>query len=148
MNEKTTDELALEIHAATDIADYLTKNKQELLSQNLPEHLEALLAEKKLTRADVVRGSNLDRVYLYQIFDGKKKPSRDKLIAIAFGLRLSVEEAQKLLKISCNRELYARDERDALILFALEKQDNLLNTNVLLNNHGLETLGITKKESL
>lgn len=148
MNEKTTDELAHEIHAATDITDYLTKNRQELLSQSLSEHLTALLAEKKFTRADVVHGSNLDRAYLYQIFDGKKKPSRDKLIAIAFGLRLSVEEAQKLLKISCNRELYARDERDALILFALEKQDNLLNTNVLLNNHGLETLGITKKESL
>lgn len=148
MNEKTTDELAHEIHAATDITDYLTKNRQGLLSQSLSEHLTALLAEKHMIPADVVRGSNIDRVYLYQIFDGKKKPSRDKLIAIAFGLRLSVEEAQKLLKISCNRELYPRDERDALILFALQKQESLWDTNVLLTGHGLETLGISKSESL
>ncbi len=54
-----------------------------------------------------------------RIFAGEKIPSRDKLIALAFGLRLSEEETIKLLKISGNRELYARDERDALILFAL-----------------------------
>ena len=50
----------------------------------------------------VVRGSYLDRGYVYQIFSGKKTPSRDKLIAIAFGMHLSGDETQKIKSFSSN----------------------------------------------
>lgn len=138
---KTTDELSHELKAATDIEDYLTKNKENMLSQNLPMHLEMLLSQKGISRADVVRGSLLDRAYVYQIFSGEKTPSRDKLIAIAFGLGLSDDETQKMLKLSGNRALYAREERDSLILFALQKKKTILETNELLFSHSLTVLG-------
>lgn len=142
---KTTDELNHEIKAATDIEDYLSRNKDNMLTQNLSGHLQALLAQKGVSRADVVRGSLLDRAYVYQIFSGEKTPSRDKLIAIAFGLHLSDDEAQKMLKLSGNRELYARDERDALILFALQQKKTLMEANELLFDHKLNVLGISKE---
>lgn len=85
----------------------------------------------------------LDRAYVYQIFSGEKTPSRDKLIAIAFGLKLSDDETQKMLKISGNRELYARDKRDALILFALQHKKTIWDTNELLYSHNLTVLGLS-----
>ena len=88
MNTKTTEELKHEIKAATDIEDYLKSNRENLLHGSLPEHLNLLLSQKGLNKADVVRGSLLSRAYVYQIFSGEKTPSRDKLIAIAFGLGL------------------------------------------------------------
>ncbi|MDL2234099.1 helix-turn-helix domain-containing protein [Ruminococcaceae bacterium OttesenSCG-928-L11] len=143
MSTKTTDELKHEIQAAADIEDYLRNNDENMLRQSLSEHLNGLLEQKGISRADVVRGSLLDRVYVYQIFSGEKTPSRDKLIAIVFGLGLSDEEAQKMLKLSGNRELYPRDERDALILFVLQKQGKIAEVNDLLDSHGLATLGVT-----
>lgn len=140
MNLKTTDELNHEIKAATNIEDFLTKNKEHMLSRRLPEHLKLLLSQKGMSRADVVRGSLLDRAYVYQIFSGEKAPSRDKLIAIAFGLCLSDDETQKMLKLSGNRELYARDERDALILFALQRKKSIFEANDLLLSHNLKFL--------
>lgn len=140
MNLKTTDELNHEIKAATNIEDFLTKNKDHMLSLRLPEHLKLLLSQKGMSRADVVRGSLLDRAYVYQIFSGEKAPSRDKLIAIAFGLCLSDDETQKMLKLSGNRELYARDERDALILFALQRKKSIFEANDLLLSHNLKFL--------
>lgn len=101
-----------------------------MLTYSLPEHLNLLLSQKGVSRADV-----------YQIFSGEKIPSRDKLIAIAFGLRLSDEEAQKMLKLSGNRELYARDERDALILFALQHKKNIFEINELLIGYNHTFLG-------
>lgn len=142
---KTTDELNNEIKAATDIEDYLAKNKENMLTRSLPLHLETLLSQKGISRAEVVRGSLLDRAYVYQIFSGERTPSRDKLVAIAFGLRLSDAETQKMLKLSGNRELYARDERDALILFSLQRNKTILETNELLFRHGLTLLGISKE---
>lgn len=145
MEFKTTDELNHEIKVATDIEDYLTKNKKNMLTRSLSEHLNLLLRQKNLSRADVVRGSQLDRTYVYQIFSGEKTPSRDKLIAIAFGLRLSDDETQKMLKLSGNRELYARDERDTLILFSLQQKKTIFETNELLINHSLAVLGIPEE---
>lgn len=141
MELKTTDELNHEIRSATDIEDYLTENKENMLRKSLSEHLDMLLKQRNITRADVVRGSMLDRAYVYQIFSGEKTPSRDKLIAIAFGLSLSDEETQKMLKLSGNRELYPRDERDALILFSLQRKNTIWETNELLFSHNLTVLG-------
>lgn len=145
MNIKTTDELNHGIKCATDIEDFLKKNKTHLLTGTLSEYLNTLLLQKDISRADVVRGSQLDRTYVYQIFSGEKMPSRDKLIAIAFGFRLSDDETQKMLKLSGNRELYARDERDALILFSLQRQKNIFEINELLNGHNLIFLGTSNK---
>lgn len=139
--EKTTTELKNEIRAATDIEDFLKKNRSSMVTGGLPEWLNTLLAQKRISKADVVRGSLLDRTYVYQIFSGDRTPSRDKLIALAFGLRLSDDETQKMLKLSYNRELYARDERDALILFALQRQWPILKANDLLFRHGFAVLG-------
>ncbi len=145
METKTTDELCHEIKAATDIEYYLKNNKKSMLTSTLPQHLNLLLSQKGLSRAEVVRGSLLDRAYVYQIFSGEKPPSRDKLIALAFGLRLTDMETQKMLKLSCNRELYARDERDALILFALKQEMPILAANELLFNHGFAALGVPQE---
>ncbi len=141
MEIKTTEELNHEIKAATDIEDYLRQNRENMLTQNLSQHLEKLLAQKGLNRAQVIRGSLLDRTYAYQIFSGEKSPSRDKLLALAFGLGLTDEETQKMLKISYNRELYVRDARDALILFALQHRKTILEVNESLYDHGFAVLG-------
>ena len=145
MNPKTTEELKHEIKAATDIEDYLKSNRENLLQGNLAQHLNRLLSQKGLSKADVVRGSLLSRAYVYQIFSGEKTPSRDKLIATAFGLGLSDEETQTLLKLSKNRELYARDQRDAVILFALQRNQSIFEANNMLFEHGFSVLGLSEK---
>lgn len=125
-----------------DIDTYLLLNKANMIPHNLPMHLELLLEQKGLTKADVVRGSQLNRKYVYQIFSGEKTPSRNKLIALAFGLQLTSEETQTMLKLSGYRELYVRDTQDAIILYALQRGKNILETNELLYEHGCKVLGI------
>ena len=127
---------------ATSFKDFLLSNKRNMLSQTLPEYLALQLKQKHLRRADVVRGSHLDRTYVYQIFSGKKIPSRDKLLAIAFGLHLSDEEMQKMLKLSGNLELYVRDKRDAAILFTIQHGKSIDEANDLLDQLGVLPLGV------
>lgn len=137
----STEELNHQIEEATNIEDFLNANREYVLSGSLSQHLTALLAEKKISKADVVRGSLLDRAYVYQIFSGERRPSRDKLLALSFGLRLTADETQKMMKLSGNRELYARDERDAIILFALQHHKTIMETNELLDANQMPALG-------
>lgn len=137
---KTTDELIHEIKTSEDILDYLEKNSGEMQIDSLPEYLKGWLKEKGLTKADVVRRSNLNRAYVYQIFLGRKYPSRDKVIALAFGLGLDSDETQTLLKQAGYRELYPRDPRDALLLYSLSRGETILQANEALYDHNIEVL--------
>lgn len=119
---------------------FLAKYKKYMLDLTLSEYLTLLLQQKELSRADVVRDSGLEKAYVYQIFDGKKRPSREKLIPIAFGLHLNVEETQRMLKLGGCSELYARKTRDAIILFAIQQGMDIAATDDLLYNNDLPTL--------
>jgi predicted transcriptional regulator len=96
--------------------------------------LNKLLIKKDLKKSEVVKGSNLHRSYVYEIFNGDKIPSRDKIIAIAFGMHLALEETQQLLKRCGHRELYSRDRRDSIIMFAINKEKSLIDCNILLSD--------------
>ena len=141
----STLELEHELKATANIEDYFEKHNSHMLLHSLPEHLKMLLDQKGISRADVVRNSLLNRTYVYQIFDGRRMPSRNKLIAIAFGKHLSVEETQAMLKLSGYRKLYAKDERDAILLFSLNQKMNVEETNELLYDHSMEILGVPEK---
>ncbi len=137
---KTTDELAHEISLSDNILDYFAENRGEMQLDSLPEYLESWLKQKGVSKADVVRRSNLNKAYVYQIFSGKKYPSRDKVIALAFGLGLDDKEVQMLLKQAGYRELYPRDPRDALLLYAIGHHKGIIDANELLYDHNIEVL--------
>lgn len=141
----STLELEHEIKATAKIDDYFVKHGNHMLSRSLPEHLKLLLKQKGISRADVVRDSLLNRTYVYQILDGRRMPSRNKLIAVAFGMHLSDEETQAMLKLAGYRKLYAKDKRDAVLLFSLNQKKNIEETNELLYDYGLDVLGVPEK---
>lgn len=137
---KTTKEMEQEILKSDNIYDVIEANRNSFCSENICEYIKDLLKKKELTPASAIRASGLDRSYGHQIISGKKIPSRDKLIALAFGMGLSLEETNALLKISCNRPLYARDERDAVMIYAIAKGMNIIQTNELLYEKDIEII--------
>lgn len=125
---------------ARDFDEFLKINQENMLDLTLSEYLTMLLRQKKLKRAEVIRDSGLEKAYVYQIFNGEKRPSRDKLIAIAFGLRLNAEETQRMLKLGGCSELYPRIARDVAILFSIQHGVDIWEAGKLLYNSGLPTL--------
>lgn len=138
---KNTDELLKELTKADNIDDFLTENKDSFTDVSLSEYLTALLKEKGLIKAEVIKKSELSDIYAYQIFSGVKQPTRDKVLCIAFGMGLTVAETQQLLK-SCGLPfLYAKHKRDSIILFALDRKLSVVETNELLYSSEENTLG-------
>lgn len=85
----STDELTNGILRTRDFKRYLNSHAEALQEFSLREYLEQLLREKGLKRAEVIQRANLDRVFGYQIFDGRKSPSRDKVLQLAIGFGLN-----------------------------------------------------------
>ncbi|MEA4896787.1 MAG: hypothetical protein VB067_11785 [Christensenellaceae bacterium] len=59
--------------------------------------------------------------YVYKVFAGKRKASRDILLAIALGMGLTLAEAQLLLRIAQTAQLDPRNRRDSVIIYALDR---------------------------
>ena len=136
--KKSTEELLKILEQAETPEAYQEAAGEELFKTSLPEELNRLLAERGRKPAEVIRAAQLDKSYGYDIFAGKKTPSRDKVLAIAFGLSLDGAETQRLLKFSGYAPLYARDIRDSVILFSLQHQKTLAEVNDILYDMQLE----------
>ncbi len=140
--KKSTDDLMNILKQAPSVDDYFDQNDSEIFFGSLSEMIDYFLARKNLTKADVVNASGINKGYCYEIMSGKstKNISRDKVIMLCFGLKLTVDEAQQLLKKSGYAPLYARDTRDSIIIFSLENHINIVSTNIKLGEYNLEIL--------
>lgn len=138
--EKTTNDLAGEIRSANSAEEYLTQNSDYLLRQSVADMLNEALFKANVSVAQVIKRSGLTRSHVYHIFSGKRLPSRDKLIAIAFGLGLDETETNLLLKKCRFSQLYPKDARDAVIIFNLSHGKDIFETNCELENQGFELL--------
>lgn len=139
--QKTTCELLEILQKSSNLTAYMQQVSEDLI-ETVPLHiyLEKLLHEKNLKKSDVIRLSGLDRGYAYDIFSGSKLPSRNKVLALCFSMSLLVTEVQRLLVATGYSQLYARLERDSIILFALQRQLSLIDTNELLFEMGYPCL--------
>lgn len=138
---KSTEELMNILKNKKTYEEFFEEEIGELYFTKISDYLNMLITEKQLKKSEVIQRANLDKNYAYQIFNGtKSNPSRDKMIMLAFGMGLNLNETRKLLKLSQVRDLYVRDPRDSVIIFCLNKGNNLMETNEFLNNYGLDCL--------
>ena len=94
---KTTDELIKVLENSDNLETYLENNKDKLLDMNLPKYLDELLAQKNLTKSDVIKKSGLPVTYAYKIFSGQKHTARNRILALAIAMQLSIDETNILL---------------------------------------------------
>ena len=117
-NEPLTNELLERLLASATPEAYLSGN--ETFDRTLSDYLTQLLDEKQLKKSEVIRASAVNSTYAYQLFSGDRDtPSRDVAIKLAFGLRCSLVEAQRLLRYAGVAELWCKLRRDAIIIHCL-----------------------------
>lgn len=140
MTERKTSELFNEIEQASEADQFMTNMDSSFIRTNPAEYLAELIQVKQVTKSQVIRQANLTPSIGYQYFDGKRRPNRARMIALGFGFKLSLTELNTMLKRTGYAVLYAKDEWDALIIFALSQRYDLDRTDELLYQYGLGTI--------
>ena len=114
-----TQELLNRLETEDDIIILAFKeNEGEFLTIDLRELLNELVAHKELKLSDIVRKSGQGD-YVYKVFNGDRKPSRDILIGIAIGMNLTFKETQFVLRIAKQAALDPRDKRDSILIYSI-----------------------------
>ncbi len=140
LKRKSTTELFKLLKTSESIDAFITAYDKELEKPSFSSFVGAILIEKNLTISQVIISANMNESYCYQLFKGTRNPSRDKIIQLALGMTLSVQELNKLLRIGGKGELYCRDKRDAILIFAINQGSTFHEVEELLYDRGLATL--------
>lgn len=138
--KKATEELLNELKEAKAISDFTNANEGEFEALSLTETLSQMLEKYNKTKIDVIKAARFDYTYGYQIFDGKKRPKREKLLQLAFGFPLSLDDTNRLLRAGGVSGLYIRCKRDVICMYCLHKEMSLEECNSYLYQLGEETL--------
>lgn len=107
MEEPLTEELLDELLASPSATTFISKN--DVGVRTLPEYLQELLEKKGLKRSEVVKAAGLNETFGYQIFTGQRGAKRDKILAIALAMHLSLKETDRLLQAAGVNELYCKN---------------------------------------
>ena len=129
MADKTTGDLQQELMNAYDLDQFLSENFDSLREQSVRDMLSRLLEAHELSKAALAKRSGMSEVYLHQLFSGRRKPSRNRAICLAFGFSATVEETQALLHCCGYATLYPRVRKDAIILYGLSHGLDLYQVN-------------------
>ena len=137
-NELITDDILNDLLSDNSMATYDDKGLGEEIS--LPHYAKQLIEKKQLKKSQIIHDAGLNQTFGYQILAGTRRASRDKVIQLAFGLKATLTEAQRLLKHAGLSELYVKNRRDAIIILALENGLSLHQTNDELFRLGENTI--------
>lgn len=141
MKEKvSTQELWGKLFKANAVEDYLDAAGDCQLPE-FTEYIKALCSEKGENAENVIRRGNIESSYGHRLFKGTRKPSRDTVLKLAFGLEMDSDGAQQLLKVARVTALHPRVKRDAVIAYCLYHHKSFTEVQQLLYDNNLPTIG-------
>lgn len=132
MDFKSTDWVKNKLLESDNIDDFMDSASASFVEPSFSDRLNALMEEAGVGKGQVVKDSGLSTPYVYELFSGHKVPTRDKLIMLAFGLRVNLDNLQELLKLCNHGPLYPKVKRDAVVMFCINKGLNIFETDEML----------------
>lgn len=138
---KDTTEIVKALQLCGDFKTFYDENKHYMVNKSLAQLLEQLLQETGMTKAKAIKNAEMSEMYGYHIFAGTRIPERGKVLALAVGMGLNLEQTQQLLKCAGYSPLYVKLPFDSIVLYGICKKMSVAQINELLYDYGMETLG-------
>ncbi|MCL2216867.1 MAG: hypothetical protein FWB91_07575 [Defluviitaleaceae bacterium] len=137
---KRTDELSFELETSKNIHKYMETNEAEFDDKNFYSFLSVLISDSGKPKTRIVADSCISEPYLYNLLRGEKRPTRNSVIKLAFGLGLTLETTERLLMLAGHSSFYVRHKRDALLKHALQNNMTICEADNLLVGYGFSVM--------
>lgn len=139
----TTDKLLKQLRSADSLSklnEYTEALSEQTGFRTFAEYMAAHIAQHNISESALIQASQIQRNYAYQILNGSKNPGREKVLALCLAAHMNYDETQKALALANLGKLYPRRKEDSIIIFAIEHQLSVQQTNELLYEECGKTL--------
>jgi len=128
----STDDMAQQLKGDTFPASW-----DNFLDEDIRDFFDGLLEKTGLKKSEVIRKTNLDRTYGYQIMGGQRLGKRDYYLRIALAMSLDLSTTQRMLAVTHGGSLHPLIKRDAAVIFAINHNYDNDQTHVFMEKVGL-----------
>jgi hypothetical protein len=137
----STSNLLKRLFKTASIMRFIRHFDRQMELVSFDTYITELCISKNIIPERVILKSGIERSYGHQLFSGRRSPSRDKVIQLAFGFELSYNETQALLKAAGKSQLYPKIKRDAAVIYALKHGVGIVDFQTMLHDLELPLLG-------
>lgn len=142
--QKDTSEIVKQLQLSPDFQCFYQENKEYMVDKTLAQLLNQLLQQTGISKAKAIKDAEMSEIYAYHIFAGTRIPERGKVLALAIGMGLNLDQIQQLLKTANYSTLYVKRPFDSVVLYGIMNHMSVAQINELLYDYGMETLGQSK----
>ncbi|SHJ38744.1 Helix-turn-helix domain-containing protein [Clostridium cavendishii DSM 21758] len=143
MNSEETSELYDLLSGIKDeekLESYMKDIKDKYRNDDFASLFYEVCKRNNLKNSDIISKINISRSHYYDIINGVKNPTRDKIIQLCIVAGFTVDETQKALTRTKCGILHSKSERDTIIIFCIVNRFSLVETNEKLYDKRLEIL--------
>lgn len=141
LKEPDTDELLGLAFAEPELDGFMRAIGTGVPLPPFSEFITDLASEREEVPERIIDRANLSKSFGHQLFNGRRKPSRDSVLQLAFGFEADYELAQELLKVARKSQLHPRVRRDVVIIYCLQHRYTVVDAQIALDKYGLPLLG-------
>ncbi len=118
----------------------LEESLKSIYTDSFEKHLKSLINKKGLKNSEVYAAANISKQYFSKLLKGQVKPSKEKMLALAVGLHLNMDETIDFLQIA-GYALSPISQTDVIVEYFITHEDyNVMKIDIVLFDYGLEPL--------
>ena len=141
----STEELLSLLFKTPSLPVFLEGRASDIILPEFHEYISSLCAEQNEVPEHIIKRAGLEKSFGHQLFSGRRAPSRDTVLQLAFGFSLTVNETQELLRVAGKSPLYPRVKRDSAIIYCLYHNISFVEAQIILYDLDLPILGGRRK---
>lgn len=147
IGEDDNDELYYESqsrsHKHTESHKYsksLEESLKKIHKYSFAGYLQQLINKKGMKNSEVYATANITKQYFSKLINGKVNPSKEKVIALAIGLHLNMDETKDILKVA-GYAFSPYSQTDIVVKYFINNKDyNVIKLDILLYDFGLDPI--------
>ena len=113
---------------------------KKIYKNSFEKYLQQLINRKGLKNSEVYAAANISKQYFSKLLKGQVKPSKEKMLALAVGLRLNRDETVDFLRIA-GYAISPVSQTDRIVEYFIEHEDyNVMKIDIVLFDYGLAPL--------
>ncbi|WP_026525007.1 macro domain-containing protein [Butyrivibrio sp. MB2005] len=111
-----------------------------MYTDSFEKHLQQLINKKGLKNSEIYTAANISKQYFSKLLKGQVKPSKEKVLSLAVGLRLNLDETVDFLKLA-GYALSPISQTDVVVKYFIVRGDySVMKIDIALFDYGLEPL--------
>ena len=113
---------------------------KEMYTDSFEKHLQQLINKKGLKNSEIYAAANISKQYFSKLLKGQVKPSKEKVLSLAVGLRLNLDETVDFLRLA-GYALSPISQTDVVVKYFIIHEDyNVMKIDITLFDYGLDPL--------